>query len=605
MNRPTGYKIFGILLITALALSGCGFWGGLGASPQPTLPSATEAPVAPPGSPIPSGTLRVGAPMPASLHPLSVRLPEWISLYKLLFPSLYILDGGLDAIPSLVDSVTQADDLHWSLKLSRKYTWQDGNPVTAQDAAATIAMMLPGRNGIYPMDSPWNFSAGLIESAIAAEDDPYRLDITLYHPAGYLPWLLTFPILPAHIFGAGPDMSSITLAAQSLIGCGPYRVSADESTDSVLVCRRAGGVDREPGIARIEMTTVTGYTEGLQMLQDGALDLVNIPPNNYVGEMGEEKIVLYPYYTGEYQFIVFSPTIRLPGEDAILQAVTYALDRKQIMNAVYFGNAALVDSPLRPDTWLFDPEYQWYEYDPDRADEILIQAGWADMDEDGYREYAEAWTEPVPPTPLPTEEPADGAEETPAPTPDLTLDNCTISLLVDEGNDLNRQAAKSVRDQLKKIGVEVAVTILPWEDGRDHTGYLERVQMGQYDMALATAYIQSLPIPDELFVYWPGVADIPADALWNDWKRDLPPAGRFPYTDDAVQQRLDTVAQASGLEEIGDIYQQMDLDGVWQSLSYSLFYRLGHLGASPKVMGIESARQTDLFMGIGNWYLTK
>ena len=596
MNKTVRFLlVMGIL--SSLALSGCG-WLGIGdhiaETPQPTQ---TPAPTAAPETAIPVGTLRVGAPLPATLHPLQVRYPEWISLYRLLFPSLYTLDEGLNAVPELVTDVEATDELHLRFTISHGFTWQDGNPVTAQDVAATLNWLLPDDRGEYPMDSPWSLSAGLIEGYSVPEDDPYRLDITLGRPAGYLPWLLTFPVLPAHIYGGTlPDMAAIAQAAPALIGSGSYRVAPEECTDTVMVCKRVGV--GEPGIARIEMTAIPGYGEGLGMVYDGALDFVNISSNTYVGDM-EAGIEVYPYYTGEYQYLVKSTSASSPKKTAILQAAVYVLDRKQIMNAVYFGNAALVDSPLRPDIWIYNPEYQWYDYDPDRADQILTGAGWVDLDGDGIREDID---EVVAPTPTPTP-PPDGAENLEEEPVDPRT-HCTLRMLVEEGNDLGRQAVRMIRDQLKKIGIEVDIIVLPWQSADDtHMGYVDAMQMDQFDMAFAGAYIQSLPIPDELYVYWPQVSDIPEDGLWDDWEHSLPPAGRFPYAIESVQQRFSALAQESDPESVAKAYRKMDTDGVWQSLSYSLFYRLGHIGASPKLRGIGELRQTDLFRGIGDWYM--
>lgn len=596
MNKTVRF-ILAIWILVSLALSGCN-WLGIGdqsiETPQPTQ---TPAPTPTPAPAVPAGTLRVGAPLPAALHPLQVRYPEWISLYQLLFPSLYTLDEGLKAAPELVESVEKMDELHVSLMLSHSYTWQDGNPVTARDAAATLAWLLPDDKGEYPMDSPYSLSAGLIEGYSVPEEDPYRLDITLSHAAGYLPCLLTFPVLPAHIYGGTiPDMTTITQAVPALVGCGSYRVSPEESTDAVMVCRRAGG--GEPGIDRIEMTAIPGYDEGLRMVYDNALDIVNIPSNTYVGEM-EAGIEVYPYYTGEYQYLAKSTSARSPKQAAILQAAVYVLDRKQIMSAVYFGNAALVDSPLRPDTWIYDPEYQWYDYDPDRAEEILRDAGWVDLDDDGIREDVDEVVEPTP-----TPQPEQDGEENPEEAEDPRT-HCTLRMLVEETNDLGRQAVRMIRDQLEKVGIEVDIIVLPLESTKDQAGYLDTMRMDQFDMAFAGAYIQSLPIPDELYAYWPQISDIPEDALFDDWEDSLPPAGYFPYAIESVQQRFSDLAQESDPDAVGEIYRKMDTDGVWQSLSYSLFYRLGHIGTSHKLKGIGALRQTDLFREIGEWYMTK
>jgi peptide/nickel transport system substrate-binding protein len=63
--------------------------------------------------------------------------------------------------------------------------------------------------------------------------------------------------------------------------------------------------------------------------------------------------------------------------------MTYFTDRKQIVKTILFGYGEVVDSPI----YLFRPEYNKslfsYPYDPNKAMELLKEAGWQDSDGDG------------------------------------------------------------------------------------------------------------------------------------------------------------------------------------------------------------------------------
>jgi len=74
-------------------------------------------------------------------------------------------------------------------------------------------------------------------------------------------------------------------------------------------------------------------------------------------------------------------------------ALEYAIDREKILANAYSGRGIPGYTFLPPDTWS-DPDYAWAPsgdqtrtYDPDRANQILDDAGYPDTNGDGVREY--------------------------------------------------------------------------------------------------------------------------------------------------------------------------------------------------------------------------
>jgi len=85
------------------------------------------------------------------------------------------------------------------------------------------------------------------------------------------------------------------------------------------------------------------------------------------------------------------------GDARVRQALRYAMDFDAVNEGAFFGEEYAVDQMALPTSWAYNEELGTYPYDPDRAAELLDEAGWIDSDGDGVREcngclYAEEGT---------------------------------------------------------------------------------------------------------------------------------------------------------------------------------------------------------------------
>ena len=72
-------------------------------------------------------------------------------------------------------------------------------------------------------------------------------------------------------------------------------------------------------------------------------------------------------------------------DKAVRQALYYALDRKQLVNQAAAGQGIPANSIMLPENWAYDPNIPQYTYDPNRAGQLLDQAGWTVSPKDGVR----------------------------------------------------------------------------------------------------------------------------------------------------------------------------------------------------------------------------
>jgi peptide/nickel transport system substrate-binding protein len=71
------------------------------------------------------------------------------------------------------------------------------------------------------------------------------------------------------------------------------------------------------------------------------------------------------------------------GDKLVRQALYYAIDRESIANDLFEGAVTVTNSPINAVSPYYNPDLPAYEYNPDKAVELLTEAGWADTDGDG------------------------------------------------------------------------------------------------------------------------------------------------------------------------------------------------------------------------------
>ncbi|MGZ3798419.1 MAG: ABC transporter substrate-binding protein, partial [Pseudobdellovibrionaceae bacterium] len=73
----------------------------------------------------------------------------------------------------------------------------------------------------------------------------------------------------------------------------------------------------------------------------------------------------------------------------VRKALNYALNRKAYIEAIFLGNAVVAKNPLPPTIWSYNENVKDYDYNPEKAKELLKQAGFPN----GFE--TEMWTMPV------------------------------------------------------------------------------------------------------------------------------------------------------------------------------------------------------------------
>ena len=202
----------------------------------------------------------------------------------MVYDTLFALDSKLQPQPEMVQSFTRSDDgMLWTFTLRSGQKFQDGSPITAADAVASLK-----RWGARRVDGQAMMAA---TDSLTAKDE---LTFELKFKTAFGPVLETLanPILPTFVLRA-QDASADPFAQQdypTVVGSGPFTFDKKEWVPGAkVVFHRWAGYQPRPepadGFAggkvvhvdRVEWQILPDAAVALQALQRGEVDIIDSP----------------------------------------------------------------------------------------------------------------------------------------------------------------------------------------------------------------------------------------------------------------------------------------------------------------------------------------
>lgn len=345
-------KIFALLLATAalLALSACGS--------------------AEPGDGV--STLVYGS---GSFTRINPAMDEHGEINLLIFNGLTAHDGKNAVIPCLSKSWDfDRDTCTYTFYLEENVLWHDGEPFTAQDVKFTVEAIMDPENA---SENAPNFE----DVQEITTPDEHTVAFRLSAPnAAFLDYM-TMPVLPEHLL-AGEDMQTSDFF-RSPVGTGPYKLTAWDDGQAVTLVRNE---DYFKGVANIETIIfkfVPDDSARTLQLMSGELDLAQLTPRDAQSLTGRKGFSVYRMTTSDYRGILFNFNNPYWQDNReLIPAVCCALDRQAIVDSVLLGCGESAYGPLQRNIYN-NPDAERWDYDPQRAETILIDSGY-EKREDGF-----------------------------------------------------------------------------------------------------------------------------------------------------------------------------------------------------------------------------
>jgi oligopeptide transport system substrate-binding protein len=319
-----------------------------------------------------------------SLDPAFIATAADVQLLLQLYAGLTRLDETGEPYPSLASGwQISADGLTYEFALREGLEYSDGEPLTAQDVRRSWLRLLdPATEATAPdvlsvvAGAPQRLSGEINEDEVGIEaPDDLTLIVTLRHPASYFLDIVATPA--TFVVPAQADATSTWQSPNDFVGSGPYVIDGTQGTDLVL---RANDryVAGPPPIDEIRWMSEVD-TDSASAFADSAVDLAQVAGYDaswiaYDPDLGPDLHAAEPLVISYFGF----DTTRPPFDDARVRlAFSLALDRERLVplseGVAAQAAASLVPPAIWPDG--FSPEL---EVDPDRARDLLAEAGYPD-----------------------------------------------------------------------------------------------------------------------------------------------------------------------------------------------------------------------------------
>lgn len=284
-------------------------------------------------------------------------------MFDLIYSGLIKVTPNMDYAPDVAEKWETPDDKTIIFHLNPAARFQNGQPVKAADVKWTYdSLMDPNfvtskRSGYSAVDH------------IEAPDD-HTVIFKLKEPNPGILDNLTVGILPT-----GADTNTYKTKP---IGAGPYKVvefRPDERVELEAFDQWHGGA---PKIKHVVVRIIPDATTRVLEMRRGSVHFeVNAIPFENIAEFDKSsdfKVVKTP--GSVYQYIAINMRDPILSKVAVRRAMAHAIDRDRIVRDIQRGYAAPTDTMLAQGHWARADNLPTYPYDPNKAKQLLAQAGY-------------------------------------------------------------------------------------------------------------------------------------------------------------------------------------------------------------------------------------
>jgi ABC-type transport system substrate-binding protein len=276
-------------------------------------------------------------------------------------------DGKLE--PRLAtDYKVSEDGLTVTLKLRQGVKFSDGTPYDAKAQKLTID------RGLDPkLKVPLRSYISMIQECVVVDD--YTIQLKLKYP--FAPLIPTFsvtilsPISPKAIEQFGEDVR------QKPVGAGPYVLKEWVKGDRIVLTRNENYWGPKPTVEQLTYRIVPEVATREAMLRAGQIDVCYKPsPANVAALKADSSLTVEMPLSTRTIFMALRGDRPLMKNKLVRQALNYAVDKKTIVKRILFDTAEPMDGTVSPLMFGYAKMESQYEYNPEKAKELLKQANW-------------------------------------------------------------------------------------------------------------------------------------------------------------------------------------------------------------------------------------
>ena len=427
MKRLTAFVLACLMMLSLLA--GCGSKQTTPPDPNEpqTLPPTTQNKLSATENPLAKDQNTIIISLASdleSLNPITTSTIVTNEVQKNAYEGLVSYDLNGNVVPGLAKSWEYDEEtMTYTLHLRDDVRFHDGSKFTSKDAA--FSMELGKQTGRMSLSCNYIDKIDIV--------DEYTLKVTLN--ANYSPFLyflaINLPIISKDFYENG-DMDKV------IMGTGPYKFVSYTPGDKVVFERfdqyygdYKGTVDNL--IFKIIPDANTQYIA----LESGDINLSrDFSMNNIQSILDNPQLDIYTGESGNVYYMGINLAYAPLDNALVRQAMNYAIDKEFVIEACEEGYGEIANSIANKGMFGYTEDAKYYEYNPEKAKELLAQAGYPD----GF-----------------------------------TID---LPIITKEGKF--KKAAEIIKEDLNSVGIQVEISV------KDNAGFNDDFKKHNYALAVTS-----------------------------------------------------------------------------------------------------------------------
>jgi peptide/nickel transport system substrate-binding protein len=298
-----------------------------------------------------------------SLNPYAVNTSPLQAVWGSVMEPLIDADYEKRGYHGVLAGSWQMKGTQLQFNLRKGVRFHDGTPFSAKDVIASFkrimtdkqSLQAPNLENIKEMDAPDDFTVVLSlkkADANALEDINSRV------------------VMKQSV------AEKMGEADNPPIGTGPFKFVSWDRSGQFVIRRNEKYWGQPPRIDEVIYKNIQEDAARIAALEAGQADIIsNLPPHEVERLKSNPRLRVQPVQGLRPIFLVLSPAYKPLDNPKVRRAITQAIDRDRIIKLVLEGNAYPLRGMLGPQVFGYDPNAKAYPYDPDKAKQLLTEAG--------------------------------------------------------------------------------------------------------------------------------------------------------------------------------------------------------------------------------------
>jgi peptide/nickel transport system substrate-binding protein len=484
-----------------------------------------------------------GFQKPTIINPILTSGSGSASLIDILFDGLIRIDENGEIKPNLAESWKISENgLEWIFYLRKEVKFHDEVKLTAEDVKFTFDKFRK-----YKERNVYSRIFKLIDRVEIIGQ--YAIKIYLLKSSLSFLSGLNVGIIPKHLLEK--ENLETSKFNYNPIGTGPFKLKSLSEKEIILDANKEYFRGR-PYLDGIIVKIYENQKIAWAKLISGELDLIFLfTPGKFDITNKVSSIKFYTHLHRYYHFIGFNHENELFKDKRVRQALNYAVNKEEIINKVLKGRGRICSGTVYPLSWAYNPKIKPYPYDPEKAINLLKEAGWEDTDSDYIL--------------------------------DKRGKKFKFSLYLNEGDDMLMQCALLLQQFLLDIGVKMAVEVIPVFD------FIANLNNKNFKSGLI--YMVSTYDPDNNYIFW-------HSSQIQEGKNV------FSYKNQKVDRLLEEGRITLNQEKRKEIYYQLQKEMFEDPPGIFLFWREALTGINGRFRGIK-IDPGGLLRNVHEWWVPK